>query len=142
MRILQQFSLFSCLLLQFHCLLYLSMAYKQHVSKQLIIYYATKQSKMRRKARHIRLRKLLRKKRSRWVNSGRTDLWCENMINGVSPDNDWKRNFHMSKGKFLELCEELRSYISPGNSPNYLTLSVEKKVAVVLYYLKDTGSFG
>ncbi len=63
------------------------------------------------------------------------------MINGVSPDGDWKRNFRMSREEFLELCEELRPHISPCiNSPNYLTLSLEKKVAVALYYLKDTGS--
>ena len=46
----------------------------------------------------------------------------------------------MSKEAFLEQCEELRPYISPGKSPNYLTLPLEKRVAVVLYYLKDTGS--
>ena len=141
MRLLQQFSLFSCLLLQFQCFLYLYVAYNQHVNKQLIAYYAAKRSKIRRRERHIHLRKLMRKKRSRWVNSGRTDLWWQNMINGVSPDGDWKRNFRMSREEFLELCEELRPHISPCiNSPNYLTLSLEKKVAVALYYLKDTGS--
>ncbi len=75
MRLLQQFSLFSCLILQFQCFLYLYIAYNQHVNKQLIAYYAAKRSKIRRRERHIHLRKLMRKKRSRWVNSGRTDLW-------------------------------------------------------------------
>ncbi|XP_028416187.1 putative nuclease HARBI1 [Dendronephthya gigantea] len=62
------------------------------------------------------------------------------MINEISPPEDRKKNFRMSKDQFIELCEELRPYISPGTSPNYLALSVEKKVAVTLYYLKDTGT--
>ena len=63
------------------------------------------------------------------------------MINGVCPNGDWKRNFRMSREEFQELCEQLRPHISPGiNSPNYLALSLEKKVAVTLCYLKDTGS--
>ena len=48
-RLLQQFSLVSCLLLQFQCFLYLYIAYNQHENKQLIAYYATKRSKIRRK---------------------------------------------------------------------------------------------
>jgi len=36
---------------------------------------------------------------------------------------------------------ELRPYISPNpKSPNHRALSAEKKVAVALYFLKDTGS--
>ena len=62
------------------------------------------------------------------------------MINGISPADDRKRNFRMSRERFTELCEDLRPYTSPDVSPNYLALSVEKKVGVTLYYLKDTGS--
>lgn len=52
---------------------------------------------------------------------------------------------HQKTGKRIsacrtELCEELRLYISLGTAPNYLAFSVEKKVAVMLYYLKDTGT--
>jgi hypothetical protein len=42
----------------------------------------------------------LRKKRSFWVKSGRTDTWWRNMINGISPADDWKRNFRMSRERF------------------------------------------
>jgi hypothetical protein len=62
------------------------------------------------------------------------------MIDGISPADDWKRNFRMSRERFTELCEERRPFITPGKSPNYLALSVKKKVGVTLYYLKDTGS--
>ena len=132
--------LFVALTLQFQGLLYAYLAYRQHIGRCLIIYYATKRTIAHRKARHQKLKRLARKKRSRWVNQGRTDAWWSNMINEISPLEDWKKNFRMSKDQFIELCEELRPHISPGTSPNYLSLSVEKKVAVTLCYLKETGT--
>ena len=52
----------------------------------------------------------------------------------------WKNNFWLSRAKFDEICNELRPYISPNIlSLNYRALSVEKKVAAVLYVVKDTG---
>ena len=43
--------------------------------------------------------------------------------------------------EFSKLVHELRPYISPDeSSPNYRALTVEKKLAVALYYLKDMGS--
>ena len=40
----------------------------------------------------------------------------------------------------MELCDELRPFISVGaDCPNYRACSVEKKVALTLYYLRDTG---
>lgn len=62
------------------------------------------------------------------------------MIDEISPLEYWKKNFRTSKDQFIELCEELRSYISPGISQNYPALFVEKKVAVTLCYLKDTAT--
>lgn len=47
----------------------------------------------------------------------------------------------MTREEFFKLVHELRPYISPDKSlPNYRALTVEKKLAVALYYLKDTGS--
>ena len=56
----------------------------------------------------------------------------------VAPKNDaWKKNVRLSRADFDEICNELRPYVSP----NILrVLPVEKKVAVVLYFLKDTMS--
>lgn len=65
------------------------------------------------------------------------------MIGGIAPDQQWIKNFRMTREKFLRFVDELRPYISPDlSSPNYRALSAEKKVAVTLYYLKDTGSLG
>ncbi|CAB4008825.1 Hypothetical predicted protein [Paramuricea clavata] len=70
-----------------------------------MIYYATKQTIARRKARHIRMRRLLRKKRSLWVKNGMTDAWWRNMIDGISPADDWKRNFRMSRERVQAVCD-------------------------------------
>ena len=83
----------------------------------------------------------MRKKRSVWVANGRTEEWWSKMMGEDIPNSCWKKNFRMSKECFLELADNLRTTISPkGNSPNYRFLSTEKKLAVTLYYLKDTGS--
>ena len=47
----------------------------------------------------------------------------------------------MSRLEFQELCDILRPFITPNPlSPNYRSLSAEKKLAVILYFLKNTGS--
>ena len=63
------------------------------------------------------------------------------MLGGTSPEESWKKNFRMTKSEFHELADQLANVISPtANSPNYRALSTEKKLAVTLYFLKDTGS--
>jgi hypothetical protein len=63
------------------------------------------------------------------------------MINGEAPDEFWMKNFCMTKESFLELETELKPYISPDpSSHNHRALDSAKKLAVTLYYLKDTGS--
>ena len=62
------------------------------------------------------------------------------MFSGVSPKGDWKKNFQMTRPEFEDLCEQLRPHIFPDpKSPNCRDLPVEK-VALTLYYVKDTGS--
>ena len=47
----------------------------------------------------------------------------------------------MSKECFFEILDEVKPLLDPkANCPNYRFLSAEKKLAVTLYYLKDTGS--
>ena len=93
--------------------------------------------KMRQRA----LKRLTRKSRSIWFYPGRSDTWWLNMINGIAPPGEWKKNFRLSEEEFRELAEKLRSYISPNpRSPNYRPIDVEKKLAVTLYYLKDKDS--
>ena len=83
-----------------------------------------------------------RKKRRYWFRYCRADKWWVDMMLAVAPVEElWKNNFWLSRAKFDEICNELRPYISPNIlSPNHRTLPVQKKVAAVLYFLKDTGS--
>ena len=75
------------------------------------------------------------------MSPGRTELWWLNLISGVTPAESWKKFLRMSRDQFHELLEELRSFISPSpRSPNRRALSAEKKLGIILYYLKDTGS--
>ena len=45
----------------------------------------------------------------------------------------------MSKDSFIVLCDELRTYISKNTTRLRRPVSVEKQVAVALYYLSDEG---
>ena len=90
------------------------------------------------KLKRKRLSQLLRKPGSIWYQKGRTGHWWVNVINSL-PEGEW--NFQLSRQQFFTLLEELQSHIAPcQNLPNYRALSAVKKLAVTLYYLKDTGS--
>jgi hypothetical protein len=132
---------FTAMIMQFYGAILL---WKIHLKQQedaICMLLLRKQSYWRRKWKKARQRYLRRKKRSCWHKPGRTDLWWENILNGVSPEESWKKNFRMSRDDFMELMAELRPYISPKpGSPNYRRFTAEKKVAITLYFLKDTGS--
>jgi hypothetical protein len=52
-----------------------------------------------------------------------------------------EKKFLSSNRAFMDFAEELQPCISRNPlSPNYRALSTEKKLAITLYYLKDTGS--
>lgn len=55
------------------------------------------------------------------------------------PEESWNKNFRMSQAAFYELVNELSKYIACDKlSPNYRAIAPSKKVAITLYYLKDT----
>ena len=63
------------------------------------------------------------------------------MINGVTTDEEFKANFRLDRTSFYALVEELKPRLSPiARSFNPRTLCATIKVALTLYYLKDTGS--
>ena len=115
------------LLLQLHSFIYIYIAFKRNLNEKLITYYATRRNILRRKVRHLKMRKLSRKRHAAWVNNGRTEKLSLNMITGVSPGHEWRKNFRMTREKFCILCERLRPYLIPGRTPNYRHLSVEKR---------------
>ena len=123
-----QVKILFAVLFQFYGVIFVLLLFRKFKYDQLLAYYALKRSVARRRARYIKMRRLARKKRSKWVEGGRSDAWWQNMVNGLSADHEWKRNFRMSKEMFGELCEKLRPCISPKETPNFRFLSVEKKV--------------
>ena len=139
--LVQHFAALFSVFMQFHGLMYLYMLYRKRNIDLVVAHFARKRNLFLRKCKDLKLRRLRRKQRSTWFNNGRTDQWWKNMFTGVSPEEDCKRNFRMTRQEFDDLCEQLRPHISPNpKSPNRRALTVEKKVAVALYYLKDTGS--
>ena len=119
-------------LFQFYGIIFVLLLFRKFNYDELLAYYVLKPSVAGRRSRYIKMRRLARKKRSKWVQSGRTDGWWQNMVNALSADHEWKRNFRMSKEMFEELCEKLRPYNSPKDTPNFRFLSVGKKVCISL----------
>ena len=77
-----------------------------------------------------------------WKITGRTDSWWSNMITGIFPEQEWCKNLRMSRDTFMKLVDCLRNDIEPSTkSFRKDTINTEKRVAMVLYYLKDQGSF-
>ena len=90
--------------------------------------------------RYIRRRVIFRRGRL-WRNCGRTEQWWQNLYNGILPESEWKKNLRMDRDVFIAQADEIRPYLQPGRSPRGLdVLSVEKQLALTLYFLKDQGS--
>ena len=118
-------------------------AYRHHKQQQFfyINNYFHERKKNLKKRIWLERCKKRRKERSCWVAGGRTDHWWKKMIWENIPDHCWRRNFRMSKEAFKNLATKIDHVIAPDNStPNYRYLTTEKKLAITLYYLKDTCS--
>ena len=62
------------------------------------------------------------------------------MINGISPDDWWRKKFRFLRKKFFDFVDLLKTTIGLNpNTPNFRSLSGSKKPAITLYYLKDMG---
>ena len=62
----------------------------------------------------------------------------QDMTNGISPDNWWKKICRFLRKKFFDLVDLLKTTIGPNpNTSNFKSLSAAKKLAITLYYLKD-----
>lgn len=56
-------------------------------------------------------------------------------------ESEWKKNFRMDQDVFMILVNEVRPFLEPRRGPREDdVLSVEKQLAMTLYYLKDQGS--
>ena len=89
--------------------------------------------------------KLLKnKKRSHrrfWVRPGRTSIWWKNFVKEVVIPEEWRENFRMSRYNFFTLSEQLRPHLEKQITNMRLPISVEKQVAIFLYYIADEGRY-
>ena len=69
-------------------------------------------------------------------------MWWSNLYMGKCLEQEWCLNIRMSVHSFMELVDKIRDYVSPATTSfRSDTITAEKRVAIVLYYLKDQGSF-
>ena len=80
-----------------------------------------------------------RRPRRFWIRPGRTSLWWDNFLNGVTLEEEWKENFRMSRVSFFNLVSLLRPYIECQVTHMRIPVSPETQVALTLYYLSDKG---
>ena len=109
---------------------------QQRIALQMVNQYNVAVARLK----HVRRRAVCRRGRV-WRIPGRTAQWWQNLYNRVLPESEWKKNLRMERDHFMALADELRPFIQPGISPRGLdVLSVEKQLAMTLYFLKDQGS--
>ena len=80
-----------------------------------------------------------RKQRRFWVRPGRSDAWWKNFVSDVTLTEEWRENLRMSRQTFTLLCQALSPFVSSKKMHLRKPISVQKKVAVTLYYLSDGG---
>ena len=132
---------FVILLVQLYSFLIVSICTQHHMMHSMALLACATRSFFARKRRRESVEKGNRKRRAMWRQNGRTESWWAKLLAGEMPAETWKKNFRMSQQEFEKLTNELRPFLSPDpSSPNYMALSTEKKVAMTLYFLKDTGS--
>ena len=138
---INQLNCFSALLMSLfslHNFILREHIFRRHLS---IISFAVNRKNKLRKKRLMKKTQLRRKPKSVWVVDGRDDIFWQNLLNQKSLDWYWKKNFRLSRESFFSLHEQFSPYIATDPKiPNYRCLSSEKKLALTLYYLKDTGS--
>ena len=121
-----------------HCGFLLSLLMTQSLRQKQLTVQATQQYNAAvARLRHIRTR-INRRRGRMWRNSGRTEQWWLNLFDGILPEREWKKNLRMDRAVFMSVVNELRPFLQPARSPRGLdVLSVEKQLAMTLYFLKD-----
>ena len=72
---------------------------------------------------------------------GRDTHWWEEIVNRSFTAHDWLSNFRMSRSTFLYLCNELRAEISKTDTDMRPAISVEKRVALTLWFMSTNSDY-
>ena len=108
------------------------MVYRHNIDQELLRAIEEKNRALF-KYRQARKR-FIRNRKKHWKNSGRTEKWWRNMLDGSMLPEEWVGNFRMSRNDFMKLEEHLRPYIRPSkDSFRGDTISSVKKLAMTLY---------
>ena len=110
--------LFASLSVGLQCnFLLLTQAFAQYQTLRMEANHALEE-KNRALTRYKRQRRrfLFRKRRRQWKNPGRTEIWWQNVLNGLMLEDEWISNFRMSREDFMALEEQLRLYIRSSES--------------------------
>ena len=130
------------LLTIFQCcgLLLSVLLYQRRLQQQLAVQTVNERNTALYSLRHVR-RRIVRRRRRFWRIPGRTEQCWLNLFNEILPMSEWKKNLRMEKQVFMKLADELRPYLAPGvGGPRDDVITVEKQLAMTLYFLKDQGS--
>ncbi len=113
---------------------------QRHRQHRLTIQTASQYSVALGRRRSLQQRKVCRRERV-WRKPGRTEQWWTNLLDGILPDTEWRKNLRIDRGLFMKIASDLKPYLQPRRGPQGKdVLSVEKQLAMTLYYLKDQGS--
>ena len=63
----------------------------------------------------------------------------ESLHEKCSVEEEWRKNFRMTKKTLTELCNDLRPYIEKQGTHLRECLGVKTQVAMTLYYLSHEG---
>ncbi|XP_054828310.1 uncharacterized protein LOC129344072 [Eublepharis macularius] len=99
-------------------------------------------SRIRRRQRfqHWFLLAQMEEPRQHWVYPRSTDWW-ENIVLVHWDDRRWMRRFRMSKRTFIDLVEALRPRLQRQNTSLRSAISVERRVAVAIWWLASGTSY-
>ena len=102
----------------------------------------TERNKMVRRYIRRKERFINRRARIYWIKPGRTGQWWDNLRDNKMPADEWRKNLRMNVSEFQNLVDLLYPYLAPSeNAVRIDSLTVAKKVALCLYYLKDQGGY-
>ena len=92
------------ILLQLHGILLISLMNQKREQQTILNEILCDRRRTIRKIKMAKRKNLNKKKRTCWYKAGRTDLWWEYFVSGVTPKEIWKRISDYRKLHFLILC--------------------------------------
>ncbi|CAG9766703.1 unnamed protein product [Ceutorhynchus assimilis] len=130
------------------CFLFILLLQRQHENNRLAAISAITRRRQRNFTRNLAFISNMKNRKPRRKNKIRSFHWWEEVVlrNKLSEE-EWLENFRVSQNTFMYLCDQLREVLAP--QPNILSqywkyaklMTVEKKVAVSLYFLASCAEY-